>query len=313
MGIFFKLALRPWKAAPLSQFVAATVVGFLVLLSGFLFWLERGLEPVVRRLQQEQVVTAWVAAGSAKGAATGTAAEEQVLVEKVQAALTAAGERASRFQVRFHNGAEFLEQLRGSYPDLVRTVEDLGPEGAHVVPRFVTVTGMLSNGALDVVKRVEGIEGAETSRDRYVHIVGAYQALRWMTRVLALGLSLALLTGLVHLARMNSLLLQDAVGVLRLWGASGAILRMPGLIAGASVGLLGGVLAVVGWSAGAETLVETLRALSPQLRDLADPGGSSMAAILAACGSGIGILAGWAGSILPAATARHAGGAAVRE
>ncbi len=55
-----RLAMRPWKIAPWSQIVSGLVMGFLVLLSGVVVWLESGLRPVVKRLQSEQVITAYI-------------------------------------------------------------------------------------------------------------------------------------------------------------------------------------------------------------------------------------------------------------
>ena len=58
--LLLKLALRPWRLAPYSQFFSAFAVAFLLLLAGLLFWMQQGLKPVLVRLQQEQVITAYL-------------------------------------------------------------------------------------------------------------------------------------------------------------------------------------------------------------------------------------------------------------
>src|SRR3954463_15052343 len=55
-----KLALRAWRIAPLSQLFSAIAVGFLLLLIGFLFWIQQGLKPILVRLEGEQVITAYL-------------------------------------------------------------------------------------------------------------------------------------------------------------------------------------------------------------------------------------------------------------
>jgi hypothetical protein len=55
-----KLALRPWRLAVFSQFFSGIAVGFLLLMMGFLYWIEEGLKPVMEHLRKEQVVTAYL-------------------------------------------------------------------------------------------------------------------------------------------------------------------------------------------------------------------------------------------------------------
>src|SRR5262249_47235875 len=146
------------------------------------------------------------------------------------------------------------------FPELSRELEDLGTEMSVVVPRYVSISGILTDteGAtadgerdprpvLERVRSVSGIESAESSKDRFKPVVGAFQALRWVARLLAYGLCLALLAGLIHLARMNSALHGESLSLLRLWGAGEWTLRIPSALSGLSVGALGGATAFVGW------------------------------------------------------------------
>ena len=47
---------------------------------------------------------------------------------------------------------EFVGNLKEAYPDLSRELEDLGPEMDTVVPRYVSVSGMLPSQGLERIK-----------------------------------------------------------------------------------------------------------------------------------------------------------------
>lgn len=275
-----KLALRPWRLSPWSQGLSACAVGFLLTLSAFLLWLEIGLKPVVYRLGAEQVITAYL-----DPAASGR--KEKDITDSIRVAV---GSQAAH--VRLVGSEEFLKEIEGQFPDLSRELKELGGEMDSVVPRYVSVTGVLPAAALDRIKALPGVESAESSRERYRHVVGAYRALRWVARSLAAGLFLALITGLVHLARMNAYLHRDAVSLLELWGAGPATVRVPGLLSGVAVGLSGGAIAVCGWLFGGGWLMSHVRALSPMLQSLDAPGPVLMTAGLLGAGALAGLLAG---------------------
>jgi cell division protein FtsX len=138
---------------------------------------------------------------------------------------------------------------------------------------------------------VTGVDSVESSRDRYVHVVGAFRAIASVSRLLAAGLALALLTGLIHLSKMNAYLHRDAVGLLKLWGAGGWSIRAPGVISGFVVGALGGAIAALAWLQGAGWLALQITSLSPMLSDLALPGPATAAALLGV-GALMGLVAG---------------------
>jgi cell division transport system permease protein len=288
-----KLSLRPWRLAPLSQLFSAGAVGFLLVLAGFLFWMQAGLKPVLARLQGEQVVTAYLDSSV-------EAKEEGKVVDSIRVAL---GAHAEGSDIRIVRAEQFMDNLKGTYPELARELEDMGSEAAAVVPRYVSVSGILPDEALAKVRDVPGVESAESSKDRYVHIVGAFSALRWVAKLLVAGLALALFTGLIHLSRMNAYLHRDALTILRLWGASDSMLRMPSMISGVIVGATGGAVAAVAWIWAGTWMSQQLRALSPMLRDL--PGASlGLAAALLGCGVLIGLFAGALGGISGGGTAK---------
>jgi hypothetical protein len=277
--------------APLSQVFSSFVVGFLVLLCGFLFFLEQGLKPIVNRLQGEEVITAWVTPEV-------PVTDEVALLEQVRAAVAATRPRKEvrSFEARFTGTAEFLNGIAKPYPELKRQIEDLGAAGSEMVPRYITLSGVFSEKTLETIRSVRGVDKVETSRNRHAHVVGAYRALRWVVRLLVTGLALALLTGLIHLARMNAHLHRDAIAILRLWGAGPWTLRTPALFSGALVGFLGGVASFLGWLLGSPWLIHNIRAISPMLAELRMPGLEASAGLLVA-GVLIGVIAGSAGTL----------------
>jgi len=281
-----KLALRPWRLAPLSQFFSAVAVGFLLLLVGFLHWMQTGLSPVVARLKSEQVVTAYLDPSVPQK-------DETKVVDAIRLAL---GAQAAASDIRLVDAPEFVSELKGQYPELARDLEELGPELKAIVPRYVSISGMLNEDASEQIGAVTGIENAESSKDRYQHIVGAFSALRWVARLLMVGLCMALLTGLIHLSRMNSYLHRDALGLLRFWGAGGAVLRTPGMLSGLSVGVLGGVIALAGWVSGGNWLAGHVRNLSPMLKQM-QLAGFQLGLVLFVLGTMIGWLAGLLGTL----------------
>ena len=137
-----------------------------------------------------------------------------------------------------------------------------------VVPRYISISGILPDNSVSRIKAITGVESAESSKDRYAHVVGAFRALRWMSRLLCVGLAVALLTGLIHLARMNSYLHRDSLSLLRHWGAGEATLKAPAIISGLAVGALGGAMASEGWIVVGGWFAHEIRALSPMLREL---------------------------------------------
>jgi hypothetical protein len=160
-----------------------------------------------------------------------------------------------------------------------------------VIPRYVSIAGFLDDAALERIMAVAGVESAETSKNRHKHTIAAFTALRWVSRLLALGMAVALLTGLIHLARMNAFLHSEALALLRLWGAGELTLRAPGALTALLVGLIGGTLACVGWLAGSQWLVSQVRELSPMLREMA-PATANFGFALMAAGIVSGALAG---------------------
>lgn len=250
-----KLSLRPWRRSPFSQVFTAVAVGVLLFLAGFLFWMQRGMSPVIDRLQNEQVITAYLDPSL-------NANNEGIVVDQIRTTVGAHPQP----DVELVRADQFISHLRGDYPELAKELEDLGSEMQMIIPRYVSVSGILSPAALGEIRGVKGVQSAESSTDRFQNVIGAFRALKWIAALLTLGLGLALTTGLIHLGRTNAFLHQDTSALMRLMGASSGALRAPGLVSGALVGLLGGALASAMWASLGVSLAGHVRSLSPMLR-----------------------------------------------
>jgi cell division protein FtsX len=284
--LLLKVALRPWKLAPYSQFFSSFAVAFLLLLAGLLFWIQQGLNPVLARLEQEQVITAYVNTQV-------PAADESKIVDQIQVAL---GSHAERVDLKMVQAEQFVDQIKQAYPDLGRELEDLGPETSTIVPRYISISGLMIDSAIDKIRAIPGIESADSSRDRNRSVIGAFVTLRWVAKVLSAGLCLALLTGLIHLARTNSYIHRDAVSLLRLLGGDGFQLQLPGILSGVCVGAIGGVLAMAGWLSAGIWLSGQVKHLSPVLRSM--PAANPFhGLVLLVLGIGIGLMAGMIGNL----------------
>ena len=222
----WKLALRPWRLAPLSQAFSSLAVGFLLLLVGFLFWMQQGLKPLLVRLHGEQVVTAYLEPSVSGKEADGLVRQIRSTLNE-QSGFKAQSKSHPKADVQLITASQFIVQLKNKYPELGRELEQMGNEKDFIVPSYISVSGILPNTALDEIKKLRGVDSAESSKDRYRTIVGAFSALRTISRVLMSGICLALLTGLIHLTRMNSYLQQDALALLQLWGAGKRVLSHP--------------------------------------------------------------------------------------
>jgi cell division protein FtsX len=280
-----KLALRPWRIAPFSQLLSSIAVGCLLFLSGVLAWLHDGLRPVIARLQSEQVITAYL--DSSVDAAEG----EAKIMDAIRERLAAAGNGSAPLDVRREDGRGFADKISGIYPELSKELRDLGEEVNQVVPRSISVTGVLSADSLERLKTIPGIEAVESSKDRYSHVVGAFKTLRWVSRLLLLGVGFALALGLLHLSRMNASIFGDALSWMRLSGGAAWTLRVPGLIIGLWVGAMGGAIACTTWVSVGRWMAEQIRSFSPILEGM--PVASvSTGGVLLAVGLLLGALAG---------------------
>ena len=281
-----KLSCRPWRLAPFSQAFTALSVGFLLFLSGALYWLDRGLKPVQVRLQLEQVLTAYIDPSFG-------VPESNRVVDSIKSLLGASPLRAATpAEVKYMGPHQFAEELKKYYPDLSEQLEDLGEDMGNVIPKYVLVTGMLPGNAAERIKGITGVETVESSKGRYESVVGVIRTLRWFAKILIAGLALAILTGLIHLIRMNTQLFSETVHSFRLLGASAWMLKTPAMVSSVWIGFLGGLIAFITFRVTGNWLARESQSLALILKDMPLPP-SSLSTQLLCFGILFGAIAGW--------------------
>ena len=246
--------------------------------------MQQGLKSVVVRLQGEQVVTAYLDRAV-------PSSDEQKVTQEIKSALSS----FRGLEIKSVDAAQFILSVRNQYPDLAKELEELGKETSQVIPRYVSISGILTDVALEKIKAIPGVENIESSKDRYHHIVGAFSALRWVARLLMIGIALALFTGLIQLSRMNAYLHKNTLTLLKFWGANTKTLASPGMLAGCLVGVLGGLIAWCGWLTVGTWLTQHIRSLSLMLKGMPQVH-TKMELALFLLGGAIGMISGLFGT-----------------
>lgn len=287
-----RLAFRPWRLAPMSQIFSAAAVGFLLLVATLLFWLQLGISPVISRLQGEQVITAYLDTSVREE-------DENKVVDQIKISL---GAQANP-EVQLVSAPKFIQQLKKPYPELSRDLDNLGADMYQVIPRYISISGILPEWALQTIKKISGVENAESSKDRYRQIVSVFLVLRWVARILMVGILLALLTGLIHLSRTNAYLHRDSLSILKFLGGGSVVLLAPGIFSALLVGLMGGTFASGSWITFGVWLANHIRGLSPFLKNM-PPAHAQMGVFLFCFGALSGAVSGLFGTWL-ASQGRH--------
>jgi cell division protein FtsX len=273
--VLIKLALRPWRTAYWNQILSGFAVATLLVLSGFLVWFGRGLQPVVARLQSDQIITAYV----------DPATSDERLKAIRDELRTSLG--AQRAEIESVSQNEFLKKIKTHYPDLGIELEGMGSEVKGLLPKYVSIAGSIDDDTLIKIRSVNGVESVDTSQERYALLVGAFRALSKISYWLAVALGIALMTGLFQLSRTHQALQAESIQLLRLWGASPIVQMAPAMISGTLVGAFGGILAGLCWWGISRNLGLQLSELSPYLRDIGTPAPQFALILL-----GVGVLSG---------------------
>jgi cell division protein FtsX len=279
-----KLATRPWKTALMSQLFSAVAVGLMLMMICFFFWLERAMRPLAHTLKNEQVLTAYLDPKLNKE-------QETKVVDQIRMVL---GAHAQNTEVELVRSEKFLDLVKAHYPSLGSELENLGSEINQIIPKYISVSGVFPSAAAEGIKGVSGVEAVESSKDRHKQALNAIHAISLVAKLFVFGLSLALLTGVIHLGRTNAFLHRESVSVLKLWGASSFAMMMPNILSGLWVGTLGGLIGMVGWLFGAPWFVAHVQELSSLLRRLPPPELGFAAALVLVSGMILGIVAGLA-------------------
>lgn len=245
-----KLALRPFRLAWPSQTLSAAILGFFLFLSAFLFWFDRTLDPVVSRLEHEQVLTAYL--------------DPNANVDIVDRIRVEAGSSAV---VESVSSINFIEKIKSGYPELARELESLGPEMNAIVPKYVSVSGVLDENVTEKIRAMSGVESIESSKERFSQVVGSVKSIQKFLEAMLLGIVLALLVGLVQASRAQTAIQSDAIRLMDLLGVQPTTVWCMRLVSSVTVGLLGGLLAAGLWVGISGHLMAQILQVSDLLRD----------------------------------------------
>lgn len=245
-----KLALRPFRLAWPSQTMSAAILGFFLFLSAFLLWFDRTLGPVVTRLEHDQVLTAYLDPSANEDIA------DRIRVEAGSSAV-----------VELVSSTGFIEKIKSGYPELARELEALGPEMNTIVPKYVSVSGVVGEELTEKIRAMVGVESLETSKDRFAQIVGSVRSIQKFLDVMLLGILLALLVGLVQASRAQTAIQSDAIRLMNLLGVQPTTVWCMRLLSSVTVGLLGGLLAAGLWVGVSGHLMTQILQVSDLLRE----------------------------------------------
>lgn len=274
-----KLALRPWCLHPFTQILSAFVIGFLLFLGGIIFWIHGGLNPILVKLRNEQVVTVFLKPHL-------SITEKQKLKLELESQF-----RNDSITLDWVDTQQVLTSLSKTHPRqgdyLKQSLVSLGSSIHQVVPEFFSLTGVISSGKISQIEKIPEVESVESSQERYKHTVSALKALKSILKILMLGMAITLLISLIHQVQLNMVVHRKVLYLMRNWGAGDFELRAPGILSGLMTGIFGAFLAISIGVLGFSRLQSHLKSLSPLLANLKSPTLENVLFVL-----GVGILCG---------------------
>ena len=97
-----KLGLRPWRESFFTQIFMSVAVGFLLFTVCFLYWLQDSLDPVVSRLNADDVMTVYLDASVSVD-------EETQIVDSIKYTVGASPEKP--VEITVVNAEDFINEI----------------------------------------------------------------------------------------------------------------------------------------------------------------------------------------------------------
>lgn len=278
-----KLAIRPWKLAPVSQLLASSSAIVLLFLIGFLVWFSSAIGGVITQLSGDQIVTVYLEAGSG-----GT--KPGLVKDSIRTSLG-----SSAVRIDYVGSEEFLSSLSKNYPELSKEIASLGEEQKALTPEYLSLKGKISAEQLTRLKKINGVESIDTSGDRFRPIVENLEALRFVTHAFLLAALCALISLFILLSRMNRSIHDDIAELLRQMGASESRTRAPQILSGVLFGVT--TAGVAGFFAMIleDQFIDKFLSFSPYFNTMNGPS-IIHHAIIPLAGISIGAACGWFGA-----------------
>lgn len=260
--VSLRLSLRPWKSAPMTQWMALGSLSFILVGFNSVYWMGENVSTIVEKLEAERIVTVYLDPSVGK-----RPDEPHLQTGAIQDAIrTQLG--SSRISSDYTDAQTFLKDLESSYPELAREVQALGADAEWVTPRFFTLKGAVSDSTIEELKKIPGIEGIESS-DKKVHpVTQSLKAIFWVSRLFTAGLGLAFVTLLFLIARLNRQCQSEVASMIRQWGGTRLQMRLPQIWNQFFLACSAAVLSIAAWIYCQPLLMRHMGALSPYLREL---------------------------------------------
>jgi cell division protein FtsX len=273
-----RLALRPWKLQPLSQFLTFTTLGVLMFLAGIFGWLSRSIPHLRAQLEGDRVASVFL--DPATEAANLESVRDQIKVSL----------GASAARVEYVDADRFLAQLAEKQPELAKEVTALGAEKDWIAPKHFAIRGAIGEREVERLKSIPGVESVSFSEKRFRPIVDNLSAMEWLCRLLAAATIFAMLAVLFLLGRINSGIFSEAEAIVAQMGGSDWQARFPSrlnpFLAAAAAAVLASALF---WKI-QPGIAQKIGSLSPFLRGLESAPGIPALGILGV-GMAVGLLA----------------------
>lgn len=282
MGVL-KIALRPWKKSPILFSLATLGTSGLVTILALAFLMDSHLKKKSHELSLEQVLTVYVNPVQA----------DRVIPEIEDTIRQPVGAQAATkpIEMKSFTSEEFKRDLEKNYPDLYRQIQDLGPEGDAMVPRFISLSGEIPSSIADKVSQIHGVEQVDTSEERHKETLSAIAAFRKASAWGVAALALACVLLLLQVGRYQSEVLSPVVKLFSQWGASSFKQNLPILLSSALFSLIVFTLAFGFMNYGVRMSLVNFEKLTPLFQGFEAPGigfylGVAMSACLLTLGLG---------------------------
>lgn len=218
--VLIRLGLRPWRETFFGQVAGSMVLGLILFCASMLMWFEGSARQSVARMRGESLVLAYLN--------TETSAEEDK--RTFEALKKSLGKEAQ--SIEYMDTQRTLEAISKSNPEIAREIEGMGADAQSVIPKHIRIKGDLTpaewQAHLDrITVSQSGITRVEFSKNRNLHILGAFESLAWILRALTAGMAIVFVIVALQVSRSQKNQISESIELLRLWGASRWATTMP--------------------------------------------------------------------------------------
>ncbi len=214
--------------------LSATIIALSFLIVGVFFSLSNNLQFLASRLAENMVVAFFLNPG--------ISAREQARVEEVIKASPGVA------HVKFVSREEALARFQKSFPELEDILKNLGsnpfPASYEAVLQKKAFLSEEALGLIEDIKALPGVEDVQFNRDW----VKKMQSLSRLARAIGFFLGGILILAsffiISNVIRLNVFARKNEIEILRLVGATNTFIRLPFLLEGLSLGVLGSALSL---------------------------------------------------------------------